>query len=407
MSERYTENWGDWGQWTGTVTGAGSSEPGAGHSNHRLSHSLFDQNLNQYPKTAPLSGTMEPFELRMLEYVSRLNQHGLINESNDPFDPRPIDPIVEHSLQARHRCKKNDQQNPSNSLFSSSNATRHNVVQVDEHVFMDGHVLGMSGMSNFLDEPTDFQYGNQLPTEVYSQEQLNHQPCPRFQTQRKDRLKTNEGTIEDENPRRKVAKTDEPVACMLKAVCDPFELRGNSDGYFLDPASTIIESSEAIRDVFAAVATATPDAGGVPTFVEVQCDTAPAHSLERLHGLMRSSILSQEMIQAWDMRHGLSKSHSWTVMQTSQSRRQIMEGRDLPTWYGEPLDGDELDKLRNNTHRKSAKRKKPVKSKKQSPSYASKLGTFAKLKWIEEEVVLEGIGDFNDDNNWTTLNRIS
>lgn len=326
MSEQYTGIWGEWGE------GAGKSELWVDRgdlSNERLPHSVLDHHLNMYPRTAPPSGRMEPIGLMMLEYVSRLNHYGSMN-GNDPFDPRPIDPIVELSLQAQRRCNKDEHKDPRISSFSSSNSKVNNVLKVDEHAFMDGH--GIPGASDFSIHvvPTDCQHEYQLITK-----ELNYQPCPRLQTrlESKDRLKTSEVTIDDENPPRRSATTDKGRGmCILDAVCNPCELRGNSHDRFLDPACTIIESSEAMPDIFPAAATATTEAGCVPAFDELPCDmTPPAHLLDRLHELMRSSISSEAMIQAWDTSHGSPRCHSWTMLQTSRSQRQILEGNFLLT----------------------------------------------------------------------------
>ena len=66
---------------------------------------------------------------------------------------------------------------------------------------------------------------------------------------------------------------------------------------------------------------------------------ASAPSLQRLYEVMEASIASQELLEDWDMQQGLPKSHSWTMMHSNRSRRQLLEGRILPKWNGKPLIG--------------------------------------------------------------------
>ena len=66
---------------------------------------------------------------------------------------------------------------------------------------------------------------------------------------------------------------------------------------------------------------------------------ASAPSLQRLYEVMEASIASQELLEEWDMQQGLPKSHSWTMMHSNRSRRQLLEGRILPKWNGKPLIG--------------------------------------------------------------------
>jgi hypothetical protein len=67
------------------------------------------------------------------------------------------------------------------------------------------------------------------------------------------------------------------------------------------------------------------------------CDLAPLLSSDKLVGLMEDSRKSQEVLQEWDEKNGLPRSHSWTMMHTNRSRRQLLEGRILPKWNGAPL----------------------------------------------------------------------
>jgi hypothetical protein len=58
---------------------------------------------------------------------------------------------------------------------------------------------------------------------------------------------------------------------------------------------------------------------------------------DRLRELMKRSEESQKQLQEWDMRHGLPKSHSPVMVNTSRSRRQLQTGKILTKWDGSPL----------------------------------------------------------------------
>lgn len=63
----------------------------------------------------------------------------------------------------------------------------------------------------------------------------------------------------------------------------------------------------------------------------------------RFRYLMLQSEDTQRQLQDWDKKNGLPKSHSCTMVKTSRSRRQLLEGKILPKWDGTPLiseDGD-------------------------------------------------------------------
>lgn len=62
-----------------------------------------------------------------------------------------------------------------------------------------------------------------------------------------------------------------------------------------------------------------------------------AHLMGQLKVLMRRSEETQQKLQKWDERHGLPKSHSPTMVNSSRSRKQLQEGVILPKWDGTPL----------------------------------------------------------------------
>lgn len=63
----------------------------------------------------------------------------------------------------------------------------------------------------------------------------------------------------------------------------------------------------------------------------------PATSLFRFKRLMSKSRRTQNLLQEWDKKNGLPRSHCCTMMHTNRSRRQLDEGRILPKWNGSPL----------------------------------------------------------------------
>ena len=85
-------------------------------------------------------------------------------------------------------------------------------------------------------------------------------------------------------------------------------------------------------------------------------------SFDRLKCIMRKS---QDLLQDWDKKQGLPKSHSRTMMYTNRSRIQIEDNRVLPKWNGQPLIAGETVQ----------KQKKCVKERKmRKASSAQKLG---------------------------------
>lgn len=78
----------------------------------------------------------------------------------------------------------------------------------------------------------------------------------------------------------------------------------------------------------------------VPTFDELRCEFSPMLSLYGLTNVMARSQETQEMLQEWDVKNGLPRSHCCTMMHTNRSRRQLLQGQILPKWNGAPLIGD-------------------------------------------------------------------
>lgn len=85
----------------------------------------------------------------------------------------------------------------------------------------------------------------------------------------------------------------------------------------------------------------------------------PVSSLLRLRGLMSRSRHTQNLLQDWDKKNGLPRSHCCTMMHTNRSRRQLEEGRILPKWNGTPLIRKRCDDELRTTDQ--PKRKKRVK----------------------------------------------
>jgi len=79
----------------------------------------------------------------------------------------------------------------------------------------------------------------------------------------------------------------------------------------------------------------------VDTFETSESSDQSGDSFSKLKNLMRVSEETQRALQEWDKKKGLPKSHSCTMVKTSRSRRQILEGRILPKWDGTPLISDE------------------------------------------------------------------
>jgi hypothetical protein len=77
---------------------------------------------------------------------------------------------------------------------------------------------------------------------------------------------------------------------------------------------------------------------------------------------MHKSIESQQVLQLWDLHHGLPRSHSPAIVKTSRSRRQLQMGKILAKWDGSPLinNGEsELGKPRKRRKRNSSSSQPP------------------------------------------------
>lgn len=103
-----------------------------------------------------------------------------------------------------------------------------------------------------------------------------------------------------------------------------------------------------------------------PSFQPVQEKVECTHSYQedissslqqRLRYRMRRSEVTQKDLQKWDKRNGLPKSHSCTMVKTSRSRKQLLEGKIIPKWDGTPLIGE--DGCRHVRHRKKSQKKNP------------------------------------------------
>jgi hypothetical protein len=80
-----------------------------------------------------------------------------------------------------------------------------------------------------------------------------------------------------------------------------------------------------------------------------------AASISRLQRIMSKSRYTQSLLQDWDKKNGLPRSHCCTMMHTNRSRRQLEEGRILPKWNGAPL----IKKMKRCTYEDSDKERVP------------------------------------------------
>lgn len=62
-----------------------------------------------------------------------------------------------------------------------------------------------------------------------------------------------------------------------------------------------------------------------------------AHVAARLESKMRQSVDTMLALQKWDHDNGLPKSHCQTMVNTSRSRKQLLEGVVIKKWDGKPL----------------------------------------------------------------------
>eukprot|EP00542_Grammatophora_oceanica_P021565 CAMPEP_0194051856 /NCGR_PEP_ID=MMETSP0009_2-20130614/42717_1 /TAXON_ID=210454 /ORGANISM="Grammatophora oceanica, Strain CCMP 410" /LENGTH=415 /DNA_ID=CAMNT_0038699149 /DNA_START=18 /DNA_END=1265 /DNA_ORIENTATION=- len=63
--------------------------------------------------------------------------------------------------------------------------------------------------------------------------------------------------------------------------------------------------------------------------------------MARLDQLMFKSEMTQAALQYYDKRRGLPRSHCQTMVNSSRSRKQLLEGKIIKKWNGRPLLGDE------------------------------------------------------------------
>jgi len=74
-----------------------------------------------------------------------------------------------------------------------------------------------------------------------------------------------------------------------------------------------------------------------PASKEQQWVPSSSDRMGNLREIMLESEVTQQALQEWDRSHGLPKSHCTTMVKTSRSRRQLIEGKILPKWDGTPL----------------------------------------------------------------------
>lgn len=84
----------------------------------------------------------------------------------------------------------------------------------------------------------------------------------------------------------------------------------------------------------------------------------PEKMMKRLQELMEQSYSTQSKLQQWDKANGLPKSHSQTMVNTSRSRKQLLDGVILPKWDGTPLISEDVElgkpKPRSKVHKKDS-----------------------------------------------------
>jgi hypothetical protein len=84
----------------------------------------------------------------------------------------------------------------------------------------------------------------------------------------------------------------------------------------------------------------------------------PEKMMKRLQELMEQSYSTQSQLQQWDKANGLPKSHSQTMVNTSRSRKQLLDGVILPKWDGTPLISEDVElgkpKPRSKVHKKDS-----------------------------------------------------
>ena len=70
---------------------------------------------------------------------------------------------------------------------------------------------------------------------------------------------------------------------------------------------------------------------------EQNTEEAPLDPVTKLNQLMAKSQQSLKQLQEYDKSQGLPASHSQTMVKSSRSRRQLLEGKIMKKWDGTPM----------------------------------------------------------------------
>ena len=86
------------------------------------------------------------------------------------------------------------------------------------------------------------------------------------------------------------------------------------------------------------------DGSGAPSDEESRkLPSDPEEMVKKLRALMDRSSTTQQALQEFDKQRGLPRSHSQTMVNSSRSRRQLLEGKVIAKWDGSPLISDEIE----------------------------------------------------------------
>lgn len=319
-----------------------------------------------------------PLEQMLLEYASQADTATATNVADDPFDPTPVDPSIEVALQEQNTvdqykvsvtntsCPEQKPKKPPAPLGTTASHRQHQY-SIGSEVLTDGRVLGLARAPTFPKQP---------PAEsnrplAYSQGPFVHQQqqyqifARKLQQQQGTMLRSHHSaptlfnsdkSEHDKKPAPKKPKTaSEPSTESAALTSGKAESSRSHRSCSLDHAYSEGKVTASSLDGDASVASVST-AGNQSSVV-----SDPTPSIHRLYELMGKSIASQELLQEWDQQQGLPRSHSWTMMHTSRSRRQILEGRILPKWNGKPLIGEETldtDKVLNPKRKKEGKKER-------------------------------------------------
>jgi hypothetical protein len=125
--------------------------------------------------------------------------------------------------------------------------------------------------------------------------------------------------------------------------------RGSTGSFYANSTSTFQNSTSGMMSNI-----------GIDT-VPIPETLNPEQVMKRLQILMEESRATQQKLQLWDKANGLPKSHSQTMVNTSRSRKQLLDGVILPKWDGTPLISPDLalgkPKPRNKTGKKEENEK--------------------------------------------------